>query len=80
MFCPLVAKEGLPFWWLCVQGIGLDTALGEGDVIPGWEELQWLVQGLKVTQCLSPDWPLVPPNSGLCPFCISRVWTLPPPG
>lgn len=44
---------------MCVGrgGDSLDTALGGGNVIRGWEELQLLVQGLKVGQYLSPNFP-----------------------
>lgn len=38
---------------------GLDTALGGGDIIPGSEELPWLVQSLKANQCPSSHLPPV---------------------
>ena len=73
LFCPLVARKGLHSGggYVCVGsgGDSLDIALGGGNVICGWEELQLLVQGLKVGQCLSPNFPPVPPNSGFsAPF------------
>lgn len=55
----------------CALGVGGTalTAPGGGNVIRGWEELQLLVQGLKVGPYLSPNFPPVPPNSGIsAPF------------
>ena len=82
-FCPLVARKGLHSGGGCMcvgsGGDSLDTAPGGGNVIRGWEELQLLVQGLKVGQYLSPNFPPVPPNSGIsAPFTSLEFGPLPP--
>ena len=65
----------------CAWGVGRTalTALGGGNVIRGWEELQLLVQGLKVGQYLSPNFPPVLPNSGVsAPFTTLEFGPCPP--